>query len=84
MYGVDAFNAIINPPQAAILAVSRIADRVVPLKWSALKQSFSISGPADADLEPVVRSSRGGWRARARSFYRLLADLIENPMRMLD
>src|SRR5207237_1078096 len=29
MYGVDAFNAIVNPPQAAILAVGRIADRVV-------------------------------------------------------
>ncbi|MBI3361745.1 MAG: 2-oxo acid dehydrogenase subunit E2 [Chloroflexi bacterium] len=25
MYGVDAFNAIVNPPQAAILAVGRIA-----------------------------------------------------------
>src|SRR3989441_2510811 len=31
MYGVDAFNAIVNPPQAAILAVGRIADRVVAL-----------------------------------------------------
>ncbi len=30
MYGVDAFNAIINGPQSAILAVGRIADRVVP------------------------------------------------------
>ncbi len=30
MYGIDAFNAIINAPQAAILAVGRIADRVVP------------------------------------------------------
>jgi pyruvate dehydrogenase E2 component (dihydrolipoamide acetyltransferase) len=29
MYDVDAFNAIIAPPQAAILAVGRIADRVV-------------------------------------------------------
>src|SRR5204862_3422149 len=29
MYGVDAFNAVVNPPQAAILAVGRIADRVV-------------------------------------------------------
>jgi pyruvate dehydrogenase E2 component (dihydrolipoamide acetyltransferase) len=29
MYNVDAFNAIIVPPQAAILAVGRIADRVV-------------------------------------------------------
>jgi pyruvate dehydrogenase E2 component (dihydrolipoamide acetyltransferase) len=31
MHGVDAFSAIINPPQAAILAVGRIADRVVPV-----------------------------------------------------
>jgi len=29
MYGIDAFNAIIAPPQAAILAVGRIGDRVV-------------------------------------------------------
>jgi len=29
MFGVDAFNAIVNAPQAAILAVGRIADRVV-------------------------------------------------------
>ncbi len=31
MYGVDAFSAIITPPQAAVLAVGRIADRVVPV-----------------------------------------------------
>jgi pyruvate dehydrogenase E2 component (dihydrolipoamide acetyltransferase) len=31
MYGVDAFTAIISPPQAAILAVGTIADRVVPV-----------------------------------------------------
>ena len=31
MYHVDAFTAIIVPPQAAILAVGRIADRVVPV-----------------------------------------------------
>jgi pyruvate dehydrogenase E2 component (dihydrolipoamide acetyltransferase) len=31
MYGVDAFTAIIPPGQAAILAVGRIADRVVPV-----------------------------------------------------
>ena len=29
MYGVDAFSALITPPQAAVLAVGRIADRVV-------------------------------------------------------
>jgi pyruvate dehydrogenase E2 component (dihydrolipoamide acetyltransferase) len=32
MFGVDAFSAIITPPQAAILAVGRIADRVVPVE----------------------------------------------------
>jgi pyruvate dehydrogenase E2 component (dihydrolipoamide acetyltransferase) len=31
MFGVDAFSAIITPPQASVLAVGRIADRVVPL-----------------------------------------------------
>ncbi len=31
MYNVDAFTAIISPGQAAILAVGRIADRVVPV-----------------------------------------------------
>lgn len=31
MYNVDAFTAIVSPGQAAILAVGRIADRVVPV-----------------------------------------------------
>jgi pyruvate dehydrogenase E2 component (dihydrolipoamide acetyltransferase) len=31
MYNVDAFSAIITPPQAAVLAVGRIASRVVPV-----------------------------------------------------
>jgi pyruvate dehydrogenase E2 component (dihydrolipoamide acetyltransferase) len=35
MYNVDAFQAIITPPQAAILAVGRIADRVVPVNGQA-------------------------------------------------
>ncbi len=32
MFDVDEFTAIITPPQVAILAVGRIADRVVPIK----------------------------------------------------
>jgi pyruvate dehydrogenase E2 component (dihydrolipoamide acetyltransferase) len=31
MYNIDAFTAIITPPQAAVLAVGRIADRVAPV-----------------------------------------------------
>ena len=29
MFGVDAFTALVNPPEAAILAVGRVSDRVV-------------------------------------------------------
>ena len=35
MYNVDAFNAIIAPPQAGILAVGRIADRVIAVNGEA-------------------------------------------------
>src|SRR5262245_52394467 len=30
-HGIDSFDAVINPPQVAILAVGRIAERVVPI-----------------------------------------------------
>jgi pyruvate dehydrogenase E2 component (dihydrolipoamide acetyltransferase) len=32
MYGVDSFQAIVNPPQAAILAIGRVSPRVVAVK----------------------------------------------------
>src|SRR5439155_22438299 len=32
MYKVDAFSAIITPPQAAVLAVGAISERVVPVE----------------------------------------------------
>jgi len=54
MYGVDAFNAIVNPPQAAILAVGRIADRVVPLNGVP-------AVAADDDADAVVRPPRDRW-----------------------
>lgn len=76
MYGVDAFNAIINPPQAAILAVSRIADRVVPLNGQpAVQPMLTLSLSCD---HRVVDGARGA------QFLQTLADLIENPMRLLD
>ena len=31
MFGVDSFTAVLNPPQAAILAVGATVDRAVPL-----------------------------------------------------
>lgn len=76
MYGVDAFNAIVNPPQVAILAVGRIADRVVPLNGQ----------PA---VQPVLALSlscdhRGVDGARGAQFLQTVAELIEHPMRLLE
>jgi pyruvate dehydrogenase E2 component (dihydrolipoamide acetyltransferase) len=76
MYGVDAFIAIVNPPQAAILAVSRIAERVVPLNGQpAIQPMISLSLSCD---HRVVDGARGA------QFLQTLAELIENPMRLLD
>ena len=75
MYGVDAFNAIINPPQAAILAVSRIADRVVPLNGRpAVQPMMTLSLSCD---HRVVDGARGA------EFLQALANLIEEPLQLL-
>jgi pyruvate dehydrogenase E2 component (dihydrolipoamide acetyltransferase) len=76
MYGVDAFTAIVNPPQAAILAVGRIADRVVPLDGQpAVQPMLTLSLSCD---HRVVDG------ARAAQFLQTLAELVESPMRLLD
>lgn len=76
MYGVDAFNAIVNPPQAAILAVSRIADRVVPVKGQpAVQPMMTLSLSCD---HRVVDGARGA------EFLQALADLIEEPLQLLN
>jgi pyruvate dehydrogenase E2 component (dihydrolipoamide acetyltransferase) len=48
MYNVDAFQAIITPPQAAILAVGRIADRVVAVNGQpAIRPMMTITLSSD-------------------------------------
>ena len=75
MYGVDAFNAIVNPPQAAILAVGRIADRVVPVNGV----------PAVAPMMVLTLSCdhRALDGARGAQFLGALADLVEEPLALL-
>jgi pyruvate dehydrogenase E2 component (dihydrolipoamide acetyltransferase) len=75
MYGVDAFNAIVNPPQAAILAVGRIADRVVPLDGQPAVQPAMV-----LTLSCDHRALDG---ARGAQFLGGLADLIEEPLALL-
>ena len=75
MFGVDAFTAIIIPPQVAILAVGAIADRVV-----------SISGtPGILPMMTLTLSSdhRVVDGARAAEFMRDLVEAIRNPRQYL-
>jgi pyruvate dehydrogenase E2 component (dihydrolipoamide acetyltransferase) len=75
MYGVDAFNAIVNPPQAAILAVGRIADRVVAIDGQ----------PAVAPMMVLTLSCdhRALDGARGAQFLATLAESVEEPLALL-
>lgn len=76
MFGIARFRAIVNPPQAAILAVGRIAEKVV-------------SGPAGFEARKFIEYSLtadhrvvdGAYAAR---FMATLKSLVENPMGLLD
>jgi len=75
MYNVDVFNAIVNTPQAAILAVGRIAERVVAVNGQpAVRSMLTVSLSCD---HRVVDGARGA------QFLDDLASLIENPLGML-
>lgn len=76
MYGVDAFTAIIIPPQAAILAVGTIADRVVAVDGHpAVRPMMTLTLSSD---HRVVDG------ARAAEFLRDLAAAIGNPQQYFE
>ena len=76
MYGVDVFNAILNPPQAAILAVGRIVERVVAVNGQPLVQPMLfLSLSCD---HRVVDGARGA------RFLDAVAGLIEEPLGLLE
>jgi pyruvate dehydrogenase E2 component (dihydrolipoamide acetyltransferase) len=71
MYGVDAFSAIINSPQAGILAVGRISERVVPVKGQpSVQPMMTLSLSCD---HRVLDGAHGA------QFLETIADLIEEP-----
>ncbi len=75
MYKVDAFSAIINPPQAAILAVGRITDRVVPVDGKpGIRPMMTMTLSSD---HRVVDG------ARAAIFLNDLAEAIQDPGKWL-
>lgn len=75
MYSVDAFSAIVNPPQAAILAVGRIAERVVPVNGQVMIRPMMVM-----TLSCDHRVVDG---ARAAQFLDDLATHVEDPWRLL-
>lgn len=59
MFGVDAFNAIIVAPQAAILAVARIADRVVPVNGApAIRPMLTLTLSTDHRVADGAQAAR--------------------------
>ena len=75
MYQVDAFSAIITPPQAAVLAVGRIAERVVPVDGKpAIRPMITVTLSSD---HRVIDG------ARAALFLKDLAEAIHSPEKEL-
>jgi pyruvate dehydrogenase E2 component (dihydrolipoamide acetyltransferase) len=75
MFDVDEFSAIINPPEAAILAISSV--RQVPVVEN---NSIKIGTRMKATLSVDHRVSDGAEGAR---FLQALAKYIEEPLRLL-
>jgi len=76
MYGVDAFTAIIVPPQAAILAVGRVGDRVVAIKGAA-----AVRPMITLTLSTDHRVADG---AKAALFLNDLVEAIGDPKKLLE
>ncbi len=75
MYKVDAFSAIITPPQAAVLAVGSVSDRVVPVDGNpAIRPVMTMTLSSD---HRVVDG------ARAAEFLSDLANAIREPGKWL-
>jgi len=75
MYNVDQFSAIITPPQAAILAVGSIADRVVAVEGKA-----AVRPMMKLTLSSDHRAADG---ARAAMFLNDLAEAVREPNKLL-
>ena len=76
-YGcIENFSAIVNPPEAAILALGGIADKVVPVSGQpAIQPMLHMTLSCD---HRVIDGARGA------EFLQILVNLIEDPLAALD
>lgn len=76
MYGVTKFNAIVNPPQAAILAVGGVEERAVPVKGKLrIRPSLTLTLSCD---HRIVDG------AQAAQFMQTLVGYLMQPLSLLD
>ena len=76
MYGVDAFAAIINPPQAAILAVGAVSDQPIVQADGTIGAGKVMSCTLSVDHRAVDGALAATWLAAFRKY-------IESPYLML-
>jgi pyruvate dehydrogenase E2 component (dihydrolipoamide acetyltransferase) len=75
MYGIDNFDPIVNPPQAAILAVGRVIEKVALIEEKATAQRvLNLTLACDHRVVDGVRGAE---------FLQSLVELIEDPIRIL-
>lgn len=75
MFGIDSFIAVINPPQASILAVGKVEPKVVVRDGQmVIRQMMSMTFSGD---HRVVDGAVGA------QFLQIVRDLLEHPMRLL-
>lgn len=76
MYGIDRFAAIINPPQAAILAVGAVQRRPVADDDGTIRAASVMTVTLSADHRTIDGAVAARWLAAFRT-------LIEQPVRIL-
>ncbi len=75
MFGIDEFTAIINPPDAAILAVGRIAPKLVLVNGE-VKETNVMKVTLSCDHR-VIDGASGA------KFLQTLRDILEEPLRLI-
>ncbi len=76
MFGIEEFSAIINPPQAGILAVGAVTSRPVQSDDGGLGFGQFVTVVLSADHRPVDGALAAQWLTAFR-------ELVQNPMRLL-
>jgi pyruvate dehydrogenase E2 component (dihydrolipoamide acetyltransferase) len=71
MFGVEQFTAVLNPPQAMVLAVASIKDRVVPFGGNPVVR------PMMTVVLTVDHRALDG--AEAAAFLQTLTEILEEP-----